>query len=184
MINWQNGITPINETNMNKLVQEDMITDAYSSSSTYAVGDYCIYENTLYKCTTAIATAEAWNSGHWTAVSVADEIKELTNDTNITVESYLESGWITAKKIANLVIVTISCRMQNTLQNMWTDYTVAKLNGITSKYEANAPIVDQNTGLCADILISANSNEILINKRAVSSITGEWLRGQLLFIAN
>lgn len=74
MINWQNGTTPINETNMNKLVQEDMITDAYSSSSTYAVGDYCIYENTLYKCTTAISTAEAWNSGHWRAVTVADEI--------------------------------------------------------------------------------------------------------------
>ena len=74
MINWQNGTMPINETNMNQLVQEDMITDAYSSSSTYSVGDYCIYGNTLYKCTTAISTAEAWNSGHWTAVSVADEI--------------------------------------------------------------------------------------------------------------
>lgn len=74
MINWQNGTTPINETNMNKIVQEDMITDAYSSSRTYAVGDYCIYGNTLYKCTTAITTAENWNSAHWTAVSVADEI--------------------------------------------------------------------------------------------------------------
>ena len=74
MINWQNGITPINETNMNKSVQEDMITDAYSSSSTYAVGDYCIYENTLYKCTTAISTAEAWNSAHWTATTIATEL--------------------------------------------------------------------------------------------------------------
>ena len=74
MINWQNGITPINETNMNKSVQEDMITDAYSSSSTYEVGDYCIYENTLYKCTTAISTAEAWNSAHWTATTIATEL--------------------------------------------------------------------------------------------------------------
>lgn len=173
------------QTNIdNAKLEKAVVSDSYSSSSTYAVGDYCIYGNTLYKCTTAITTAEAWNSAHWTAVTVADEINELTNDTNITVESYLESGWITAKKIANLVIVTISGSMQNTLQNTWTDYTVAKLNGITSKYEANAPIVDQNIGLCADILISANSNEISINKRAVSSITGEWLRGQLLFIAN
>lgn len=80
MINWQNGITPINETNMNKLVQEDMITDAYSTSSTYAVGDYCIYGNTLYKCTTAIATAEAWNSGHWTAVTVAEELDSIADE--------------------------------------------------------------------------------------------------------
>lgn len=82
MINWQNGITPINETNMNKLVQEDMITDAYSSSSTYAVGDYCIYGNTLYKCTTAISTVEAWNSAHWSAVTVADEIKTSKQNLN------------------------------------------------------------------------------------------------------
>lgn len=86
MINWQNGTTPINETNMNKLVQEDMITDAYSSSSTYAVGDYCIYENTLYKCTTAISTAESWNSAHWTAVNISDELEsikgELSNKLN------------------------------------------------------------------------------------------------------
>lgn len=74
MINWQNGITPINETNMNKLVQEDMITDAYSSSSTYSVGDYCIYGNTLYKCTTAISTAEAFNSNKWTATTIATEL--------------------------------------------------------------------------------------------------------------
>lgn len=80
MINWQNGTTPLNETNMNKIVQEDMITDAYSSSSTYAVGDYCIYENTLYKCTTAISTAEAWNSAHWTAVSISYEFKRITNE--------------------------------------------------------------------------------------------------------
>lgn len=64
------NISNLNDTKLNKTV----ITDAYSSSSTYAVGDYCIYGNTLYKCTTAIATAEAWNSGHWTAVTVADEI--------------------------------------------------------------------------------------------------------------
>ena len=28
----------------------------------------------MYKCTAAITTAEAWNSAHWTAVTVADEI--------------------------------------------------------------------------------------------------------------
>lgn len=80
MINWQNGITPINETNMNKLVQEDMITDAYSSSSTYSVGDYCIYGNTLYKCTTAISTAEEFDSSKWTVASISYEFKRITNE--------------------------------------------------------------------------------------------------------
>lgn len=89
MINWQNGTMPINETNMNQLVQEDMITDAYSSSSTYSVGDYCIYGNTLYKCTTAITTAEAWNSAHWTAVSVADEINARVKKSGDTMSGDL-----------------------------------------------------------------------------------------------
>ena len=101
MINWQNGTTPINETNMNKLVQEDMITDAYSSLQTYAVGDYCIYENTLYKCTTAISTAEAWNSAHWTAVTVTDEIKENAVAISSTQPSTEEKIWI--KKGKNLI---------------------------------------------------------------------------------
>jgi hypothetical protein len=48
--------------------------DAYDDTSTYAVGDLCIYNNALYKCTTAITTAEAWNASHWTATSIADEI--------------------------------------------------------------------------------------------------------------
>lgn len=48
--------------------------DAYDDTATYAVGDLCIYNNTLYKCTTAITTAEAWDASHWTATSIADEI--------------------------------------------------------------------------------------------------------------
>jgi hypothetical protein len=48
--------------------------DAYDDTSTYDVGDLCIYNNALYKCTTAITTAEAWNASHWTATSIADEI--------------------------------------------------------------------------------------------------------------
>ena len=48
----------------------------YSNSSSYAVGDYCYYGNQAYRCTTAIASGgESWNSSHWTAVSVYNEIK-------------------------------------------------------------------------------------------------------------
>ena len=54
--------------------------DAYDDTSTYAVGDLCIYNNTLYKCTTAITTAEAWNASHWTATSIADEISRIDDD--------------------------------------------------------------------------------------------------------
>ena len=53
----------------------DNTADAYSSSSTYKVGQFCIYNNTLYKCNTAITTAEDWTAAHWTATTIAEEIE-------------------------------------------------------------------------------------------------------------
>lgn len=56
---------------------QDMISDAYDSTHTYNVGDYCIYEDVLYKCNTA-STTGTWDSSKWDAVSVAEELGELT----------------------------------------------------------------------------------------------------------
>lgn len=53
---------------------EPNFAGAYDSTATYAVGDYVVYEHGLYKCNTAITTAEAWTAAHWTQVSVADEL--------------------------------------------------------------------------------------------------------------
>ena len=36
-------------------------SDAYDNSKLYAVGDYCIYDNKLYRCITAIESAEEFN---------------------------------------------------------------------------------------------------------------------------
>ena len=39
--------------------------DPYDATATYAVGDYCTHSNKLYRCKTAIPTAEEWTTGHW-----------------------------------------------------------------------------------------------------------------------
>lgn len=57
---------------------QDIITDAYDSTHTYNVGDYCIYENALYKCNSASITG-SWDSSKWDAVTVAKELGELTD---------------------------------------------------------------------------------------------------------
>lgn len=57
-----------------------VLAPTYSSSSTYAVGDYVYYSGSLYRCTTAITTAEAWTSGHWTQVALAPEVSDLKSD--------------------------------------------------------------------------------------------------------
>ena len=40
-------------------------TAVYDSSSTYDIGDICVYDDELYVCIEVIETAEAWNSSHW-----------------------------------------------------------------------------------------------------------------------
>ena len=93
-IGWQDEpstTTPINAINLNHMDDEikassdkvDLIlgnlASEYSTSKTYAVGDYCIYDSKLYKCTTAIATSEAWTPSHWTVTDCGSEISDLEN---------------------------------------------------------------------------------------------------------
>ena len=58
----------------NKAQSDAFITDEYDATSTYAIGDMVIHENALYVCSTAITTAEAWNSAHWTLTDIATAI--------------------------------------------------------------------------------------------------------------
>jgi hypothetical protein len=44
----------------------------YSSAATYAVGDFVIYEGTLYKCISAISSPEAWTPAHWTQTTIME----------------------------------------------------------------------------------------------------------------
>lgn len=57
------------------------VAPIYSSSETYAVGDYVMYDGIwnggLYECNTAIETPEEWTAAHWTAVKVSEEITDL-----------------------------------------------------------------------------------------------------------
>lgn len=65
----------INVCNKNNFVFATDISINYSSSKTYKVGDLVLYNNVLYKCTTAINTPESWNSSHWTS-SISKAEKE------------------------------------------------------------------------------------------------------------
>ena len=59
------------------------LAPVYDSIATYSVGDYVTYgedslnTSSVYRCTTAINTPEDWNSAHWTAVTVMDEVATL-----------------------------------------------------------------------------------------------------------
>lgn len=65
----------------------DTIASVYSYASTYDVGDYAYHGGVLYRCTTAITTAEAWTAAHWTAVTLGDDVADLKSALNDTTES-------------------------------------------------------------------------------------------------
>ena len=57
---------------------ESVISDQYDNTKTYAVGDIVIYNNVLYKCTTAVTTAEDFDSTKWTATKVSELVADET----------------------------------------------------------------------------------------------------------
>lgn len=59
------------------------LANEYSNTLTYNIGDYCIYNNILYKCNTNILSNEDWNSTHWDAIKVTDEIGSSNGDNTI-----------------------------------------------------------------------------------------------------
>ena len=67
------------------------VAPVYSSSATYAVGDYCTHDGQLYRCTTAISTAEAWTAAHWTAAAMATDVGTLKSALT-ELETKLKSG--------------------------------------------------------------------------------------------
>ena len=56
---------------------EDVIAPAFSTSSTYALGDYVMYNGKLYECTTAVTTAGAWVAASWTESKVMTSFQPI-----------------------------------------------------------------------------------------------------------
>ena len=55
------------------------IAPTYSNTALYAVGSYAWYDGNLYRCTTAITTAETWTAAHWTQVALSNDVALVYN---------------------------------------------------------------------------------------------------------
>ena len=72
----------------------------YSSSSTYAVGDMVRYGTGIWKCTTAITTAESWTAAHWTQLT--DMLAMITGRA-LTPASVAATGAVSGSSISDSV---------------------------------------------------------------------------------
>lgn len=76
LMELQRGNTSSNSTEVSQLMDAfaaETTALPYDPTATYSLGAYCIYGGVLYRCSTAIDTAEAWTVGHWTAVLITGE---------------------------------------------------------------------------------------------------------------
>lgn len=58
------------------------LAPAFSSSSTYAVGDHVTYNGKYYVCSTAVSTAGSWDSSKWTEKTIGAESESLLTEIN------------------------------------------------------------------------------------------------------
>ena len=122
-------------TNIGAACVDDM-ADAYDATKTYAVGDLCIYNNRLYKCKTAISTAEAWTAAHWEATNLFDQIGMLNDkiaiDSEITKAN--SSDEVQAYKTGRIIEIyyTSANRSHSTNEQVLT---------IPSKYLPTVPAI-------------------------------------------
>lgn len=61
----------------NEKANKSIVSDAWQSGKTYAVGTYCIYKDRLYKALVQ-TTAEPTSNSDWTECTIADEIIAIT----------------------------------------------------------------------------------------------------------
>lgn len=92
-----------------------LVSDNFSETDTYDLGDYCIHNNTLYVCINAITTPGPWDLSDWQATNAGIELSSLNSalevkdlSANVTLDTYGRSlGSSTFYRIGNIVIVNL-----------------------------------------------------------------------------
>ena len=95
--------TLCNRQSIEQLKQSAVSTEDYNPEVSYQVGDYCLYQNTLYKCVQE--TTGEWNPICWQQTSALGEIEGLrgTIVQQEAVISSLEEMLVTGNVISDLV---------------------------------------------------------------------------------
>lgn len=152
---WQDGegYVHLSDEGGTQYVVSQLIAEEYDSTATYDIGDYCSYNGGFYVCSTAISTAEAWNSNHWVQVTVADELTDLKEDIDslntqkvsipITIQATLSptiySQTVTDSRIKSNHIVLSTKASAGNMAYLAVDVTVTTSNGQAVVSTPSAP---------------------------------------------
>ena len=80
---WLNGIQEV--------VGASAVAPEYNPESPYTRGTLVSHDSQLYRCTTTIATPEAWNSSHWQLVSLESLLNEKMDNTEAITNAQIDA---------------------------------------------------------------------------------------------
>ena len=139
-----------------------VVASAYSASSTYAVGDYVIHNGNLYRCTTAITTAEAFTAAHWTQIVLADDVSDLKSDLKRSISELGEGNILKTDFVWEVGTIYKGSDIYNTKTYRTKGYyptsEVDYVESLSSSYVGTVFYYTDNQGTYADAYTSFNSS--------------------------
>lgn len=148
--------TLCNRRSIEQLKQSAVSTEDYDPEVSYPVGDYCLYQNTLYKCVKE--TTGDWDPSCWHKTSALEEIdglkRTMAQQTALN-ELYQQMTSYTDQQIADLV--------------GGASTTLNTIGKISAALQNNPEVV---TALEAAIGEKANEAEFDSHKRETESLLG------------
>jgi hypothetical protein len=141
----------------------------YSDTKTYAVKDFVWYNGHLYRCTTAITTAETWTASHWSQVVLADALNQDITD----LKSALNFSTLVTKvaTITDASITSTSATRGSLVANDGTNVSVYDIKDI-NKILVYRPGVAGYSILTAERLY-ASADLPVTDRNKISALT-EW----------
>lgn len=100
-----------------------LVSDNFSETDTYDLGDYCIHNNTLYVCINAITTPGPWDLSDWQATNAGIQLSSLnsalTSQVIIPSPAPANVTLNTLRKRANIIQVNLRYATITPSSNGW-----------------------------------------------------------------
>lgn len=150
---------------------QDITAPEYDTSTSYTAGDYCVYLDTLYKCTGS--TTGAFNPAKWTATKVGEELETL-------VDGYT---FLDGVKADNEIVAYTETG--TTSSDNYSAGTYLVINGSLYKAKTNISSGDQFTGTNVAAVDNVghelSSMQKVLKDTSVSGVTC-WKQGNVVTV--
>lgn len=177
------GATQMNFGDGNRNITPLSTASLFSSSTSYAVDDYCFYDGTLYRCTTA--HSGVWNASHFVAVTIADELADVKSDLSEIISG---GGGVTdALKLALLQIAQKVAYIDDGGQDYYQDLydalygsaPVVDLESISAVYTQSGTVYDTASldDLKSDLVVTATYSDSTTETVTTYTLSGTLTEG-------